>query len=200
MDIKEFKKAYETADSHIDSDRMMKIVRDSYGIIENNFNGIRNLIIAMEELSELNLELAKYMSSQRDVVPIPLIEEFADALLSINYIYDICGQPIDKIDFNSTVYLDRNSVLNKVIISNSLLQKEISKFLRDKSSEYKLCLIAFVTKSTIENAVACLDIKEEQINKAINVKLDRQEQRNNKLNAEDITEAKEFGDELTQDF
>lgn len=200
MDIKEFERAYEEAGTHVDSDKMLKIIRDSYTPIKSNDLGYGNLIITMEELSELNIELVKYMSKPSDRIPMTLIEELSDSLLSLNYVFDICGQTIDKIDFNSTVYLDRNSVLNKVIISNSLLQKEISKFLRDKSSEYKLCLIAFVTKSTIENTIACLNIKEDQINKAINVKLDRQEQRNNKLNAEDTTEAKEFGDELSPDF
>mgnify|MGYP004458582763 CR=1 FL=1 len=200
MDIKEFGKAYEKANTYIDNDKMLKIIRDSYTPIKSNDLGYENLIITMEELSELNIELVKYMSKPSDRIPMTLIEELSDSLLSLNYVFDICGQTIDKIDFNSTVYLDRNSVLNKVIISNSLLQKEISKFLRDKSSEYKLCLIAFVTKSTIENAIACLNIKEDQINRAINVKLDRQEQRNCKSNAENMAEEKEFGDELTPDF
>lgn len=199
MDIEKFEEAYNTADTCIDSDRMLKIIRDSYSPIKSNGIGYENLIITMEELSELNIELIKYMSKPSDRIPITLIEELADVLLSLNYVFDICENPIEKINFNAEVYLEKNQILNKVILTNSLLQQEISKFLRAKISKHSLAFQASVTKFAIEDALACLHLKE-QINKAINVKLDRQEQRNNKLNAEDTTEAKEFGDELTPDF
>lgn len=195
MDIKEFENAYKDAGLYIDNDRMLKIIRDSYTPIKSNDLGYGNLIITMEELSELNIELVKYMSKPSDKIPMTLIEELSDTLLSLNYVFDICGKPIEKINFNSVVYIERNEVLNKTIITSSLLQQEISKFLREKISKNALAFFTLTTKSTIENAITCLNIKEEQINKAINVKLDRQEQRNCKFNTEDMLEAKEFGEE-----
>lgn len=195
MDIKEFEMAYEEAGTHVDSDKMLKIIRDSYSPIKNNGIGYENLIITMEELSELNIELVKYMSKPSDRIPMTLIEELSDTLLSLNYVFDICGKPIEKINFDSVVYIEKNEVLNKTIITNSLLQQEISKFLREKVSKNALAFFTLTTKSTIENAIACLNIKEDQINRAINVKLDRQEQRNCKSNAENIAEQKEFGEE-----
>lgn len=178
MDIKEFEKAYEKASPHIDGDRMLKIIRDSYTPIKSNDIGYENLIIVMEELSELNIELVKYMSKPSDKIPMTLIEELSDALLGLNYVLDICGKPIEDIKFDSVVYVEKNEVLNKTIITNSLLQQGISKFLREKVSKNALAFLALTTKSIIENAIACLNIKQEQINKATNVKLDRQEQRN----------------------
>lgn len=80
------------------------------------------------------------------------------------------------------------------------MQQEISKFLREKVSKNDLAFLTLTTKSAIENTIAYLNVKEEQINKAINVKLDRQEQRNCKSNADYIAEEMEFGDELTPDF
>lgn len=195
MDIKEFENAYKDAGLYIDNDRMLKIIRDSYTPIKSNDLGYGNLIITMEELSELNIELVKYMSKPSDRIPMTLIEELADVLLSLNYVFDICENPIEKINFNAEVYLDKNQILNKVILTNSLLQQEISKFLREKISKNALAFLTLTTKSTIENAIACLNIKEDQINKAINVKLDRQEQRNCKSNAENMAEEKEFGEE-----
>lgn len=199
MDIEKFEEAYNTADTCIDSDRMLKIIRDSYSPIKSNGIGYENLIIAMEELSELNIELVKYMSKPSDRIPMTLIEELADVLLSLNYVFDICENPIEKINFNAEVYLDKNQILNKVILTNSLLQQEISKFLRVKISKHSLAFQASVAKFAIEDALSCLHLKE-QINKAINVKLDRQEQRNCKPNVDYIAEEKEFGDELTSDF
>lgn len=200
MDIKEFENAYKDAGLYIDNARMLKIIRDSYTPIKSNDLGYGNLIITMEELSELNIELVKYMSKPSDRIPMTLIEELSDTLLSFNYVFDICGKPIEKINFNSVVYIEKNEVLNKTIITNSLLQQEISKFLREKISKNALAFFTLTTKSTIENAIACLNIKEDQINRAINVKLDRQEQRNCKPNVDYIAEEKEFGDELTPDF
>lgn len=200
MDIKKFENAYKDAGLYIDNDRMLKIIRDSYTPIKSNDLGYGNLIITMEELSELNIELVKYMSKPSDRIPMTLIEELSDTLLSLNYVFDICGKPIEKINFNSVVYIEKNEVLNKTIITNSLLQQEISKFLREKVSKEALAFLALTTKSTIENAIACLNIQEEQINKAINVKLDRQEQRNCKSYTENIAKDTEFVDELTPDF
>ena len=200
MDIEKFKEAYNTADTCIDSDRMLKIIRDSYSPIKSNGIGYENLIIAMEELSELNIELVKYMSKPSDRIPITLIEELSDTLLGLNYVFDICGKPIEEINFNSVVYIEKNEVLNKTIITSSMLQQEISKFLREKVSKEALVFIALTTKSTIENAIVCLNIQEEQINKAINVKLDRQEQRNCKSYTENMAKDMEFVDELTPDF
>lgn len=95
MDIEKFEEAYNTADTCIDSDRMLKIIRDSYSPIKSNGIGYENLIITMEELSELNIELIKYMSKPSDRIPITLIEELADVLLSLNYVFDICENPIE---------------------------------------------------------------------------------------------------------
>lgn len=48
-----------------------------------------NLIVVMEELSELQKEVAKYIRGKRD--RIGMIEEMADVLIAIMYLQDICG-------------------------------------------------------------------------------------------------------------
>lgn len=68
---------------------MLKIIRDSYTPIKSNDIEYGTLIITMEELSELNIELVRYMSKPSDRIPITLIEELSDTLLSLNYVLDI---------------------------------------------------------------------------------------------------------------
>lgn len=48
-----------------------------------------NLIVVLEELSELQKEVTKYIRGKRD--RIGMIEEMADVLIAIMYLQDICG-------------------------------------------------------------------------------------------------------------
>lgn len=181
MNINEFRKEYEEAKEYIDYNEMLEIMRNSYMTIKNNEVGCGNLIIAMEEFSELNIELVKYISKPSGIVSITLIEELSDALFGINYLLDILGSNIGKNKPNPTCAY-KSEIINETIIKNCLLQQEISKFLRGKSSKDVLISLALTTKSTIENVIYCLNIKEQQINKATNVKINRQKQRNCKTN------------------
>lgn len=96
MNINEFRKEYEEAKEYIDYNEMLEIMRNSYMTIKNNEVGCGNLIIAMEEFSELNIELVKYISKPSGIVSITLIEELSDALFGINYLLDILGSNIGK--------------------------------------------------------------------------------------------------------
>ena len=54
-----------------------------------NPRGHRNLITAMEELSELSQQISKKLRSKGD--DMDLLQELADVLLQIHWIQDICG-------------------------------------------------------------------------------------------------------------
>ena len=66
---------------------------------EGNQRGHRNLIIVMEELSELSKEISKKLRGKGDQYHI--LEELADVQLGIYYVQEICG--ISNEDLNKAV-------------------------------------------------------------------------------------------------
>lgn len=73
-----------------DENFVKKAIRDSVSVSVNDGypNGTRNLIIAMEEMSELTKELSKFIRGKGDVTGI--LEELADVNLVMRYVQEIC--------------------------------------------------------------------------------------------------------------
>lgn len=71
--------------------QMDKILVDSVNsnIVDGNPRGHRNLIIVMEELSELIKEISKELRGKGDNISI--LEELADVQLGIYYVQEIVG-------------------------------------------------------------------------------------------------------------
>jgi len=81
----------EKTNSTVDKKWLFDVLKKS---IESNFydgnpRGHRNLIIVMEELSELSKEISKELRDKGDKISI--LEELADVQLGIYYVQEICG-------------------------------------------------------------------------------------------------------------
>ena len=98
MDKETFIKRIENSDTSLDEKYIKSIIQKS---IESNLNdgnprGHRNLIIAMEESSELIKEISKYLRGKGEYIGI--LEELADAKIGMYYIQEICGIRDDEIN------------------------------------------------------------------------------------------------------
>lgn len=77
-------------DSSIDEEWMLDMLNQSVdsNLSDGNPRGHRNLIIVMEELSELSKEISKELRGKGDKINI--LEELADVQLGIYYVQEIC--------------------------------------------------------------------------------------------------------------
>lgn len=91
MNKDEFSKRLADGEEGILSDDEIRkiLVKSLSPEAEGRFKGYTNMIIAIEEFSECNKEVTKVLRGKAD--RINLIEELADAQLSIQYIQEICG-------------------------------------------------------------------------------------------------------------
>ena len=89
MDKQLFEKKLSEMSSTIDKEYCKDVIRKSLRDIPENQNqkGTMNVIIIMEELSELIKELSKIIRGKGERMA--LIEELADVALCINYIQEI---------------------------------------------------------------------------------------------------------------
>jgi len=168
MNKTEFFYKYTIASSEMDYDERIKIERES---IDPNpidiGHGNRNLIIVMEECSELIQELINMQYGVGD--RLSLIEETADVEQGLDYVKLICDIPYD-IDFD--ISFGTEITINP-IISLSLLQQQISKYLRKKSNKDNLIEAVKNVYISLEYIKYAYSIDKKEINKAINVKLQR---------------------------
>ena len=72
---------------------------------DGNPRGHRNLIIVMEELSELSKEISKELRGKGD--PTGIIEELADVQLGIYYVQEIVGISDEAVQKAMSVKMDR---------------------------------------------------------------------------------------------
>ncbi len=91
MDREKFIAQLNVEEEDTDRQRIMDAVKKSIesNLRDGNARGHRNLIIAMEELSELSRELSKRLRGKGD--PYRILEELADVQLAIYYVQEICG-------------------------------------------------------------------------------------------------------------
>lgn len=90
MNREVFIEQFNKADSSIDKEWILDILNQSVdsNLSDGNPRGHRNLIIVMEELSELSKEISKELRGKGDKTNI--LEELADVQLGIYYVQEIC--------------------------------------------------------------------------------------------------------------
>lgn len=90
MDRETFNEELNDSNTILNKDELKSIIRSSLSDEqEGMFKGYKNLIIVMEEFAECSKEVSKVLRNKED--KISLLEETADALLSIYYIQEICN-------------------------------------------------------------------------------------------------------------
>lgn len=97
-----------TASKSLDKRKMKRQIREHLGYNDNSREIPRAhtcLVVAVEELAELQQKITKYMRGYRD--DMGLTEEMADVILSIVYISEICGVSFDDVYKALNVKLDR---------------------------------------------------------------------------------------------
>lgn len=90
MNREVFIEQFNKVDSSIDKEWMLDVLNQSVdsNLSDGNPRGHRNLIIVMEELSELSKEISKELRGKGDKTNI--LEELADVQLGIYYVQEIC--------------------------------------------------------------------------------------------------------------
>lgn len=91
MNREKFISQLNTTEKDINKTWIMDVLKKSIdsNLYDGNPRGHRNLIIVMEELSELSKEISKQLRDKGDQYNI--LEELADVQLSIYYVQEICG-------------------------------------------------------------------------------------------------------------
>lgn len=109
MEMLQFIDKFTNSSSNIDTDRMESLLTRSIELgneaMEKSRYGSMNMIIAMEELSELQKEISKYLRGKGR--KIALIEEIADVTIMLKYIKMIANIDDDDINKAINVKLDR---------------------------------------------------------------------------------------------
>lgn len=91
MDREKFISQLGNEDENINMNWVLDVLNKSVdsNLSDGNPRGHRNLIIVMEELSELSKEVSKELRGKGDQYNI--LEELADVQLGIYYVQEICG-------------------------------------------------------------------------------------------------------------
>lgn len=106
MERNTFLKSFNAATPELNKKKMKMLIRRSIDSNQDtNPRGHRNLIIVMEELSELSKEISKYIRERGDKVS--LVEEIADVSLGMIYLQEICGISTTDIYKAMNVKMDR---------------------------------------------------------------------------------------------
>lgn len=121
MDREEFLNALSTTNGVINVEFMDEVIKDSLVPSKEHFAGFMNLIIVNEEFSEIQKEVSKYMRGRIDRVG--LLEELADACLSIRYIQHICGISDNELSKAVNVKIKRQDARNKSAMAANVITK-----------------------------------------------------------------------------
>lgn len=189
MDINTFTEKMKTADSTIDLQGIdTEIIRttDPYPI-QINRPGARNLIIAVEELSELTdvimlADSQNYADFINTGTKLHMTEELADVIMSTRYVQLACGIDSEnaimlaiKIMPSGSVFTDFKINTNDAIRLFMYGQSLITKYLRGSRKVTSDMITDYVEKiiTTCVNLARMYRISYDDIKKAINVKSDR---------------------------
>lgn len=114
LDRHKFISQLSTTQKNIDKQWIMDILKQSVdsNLKDGNPRGHRNLIIVIEELSELSKEISKELRGKGDQYNI--LEELADVQLGIYYVQEICGVNNDDLHRAINIKIKRvEEVLNE---------------------------------------------------------------------------------------
>lgn len=105
MDREEFEKRLKEDVPSYSNEELRGVINRSLSPLAINGNGTKNLVIVAEEFMEAGIEITKILRGKKDAVG--LVEELADAYLSIKYAQEICGIPDDVLDKAINVKIER---------------------------------------------------------------------------------------------
>jgi NTP pyrophosphatase (non-canonical NTP hydrolase) len=119
LDKEKFVSQLNIVSENIDMDWVLNVLKQSVdsNLSDGNPRGHRNLIIVMEELSELSKEISKELRGKGDSTNI--LEELADVQLGIYYVQEICN--ITNKDLNKAMNVKMKG-LEKVLDDNGRYQ------------------------------------------------------------------------------
>ncbi len=107
-----FEKEYKSQSSMIRSD-IYQIIEDSLAELPRNKAGTLNLVIASEELNEASKEICKWLRRGQKGNRLHLIEELADAWLSIQYVMRVANISDAELNKAINTKLERQNRRNK---------------------------------------------------------------------------------------
>lgn len=113
MDREKFISQLNTTDKNINMNWVLDVTNKSVNsnLSDGNPRGHRNLIIVMEELSELSKEVSKELRGKGDHYNI--LEELADVQLGIYYVQEVCKIDNDELHKAMNIKMKRlENVLN----------------------------------------------------------------------------------------
>ena len=174
MEKEKFRKLYEKASIIVDGNRKTKEeIRTLDTTPVYIGHGTRNLIIVMEELAELQEQLA--LQSVGSGERLCLIEETADVYMAMDYVRMICN--ITELEIQEQIIpTDWFSISTYLIRILARLQQKLSKYLRGKIDGTELAKEVSDVLVAVEMIKRQYHISDEEINKAVNVKLQRLEE------------------------
>lgn len=180
MDRKIFEEKFNEAPETLEDNRVFDVIKMSIDNTPITDNGCKNLIVAMEEIAELQVELVSALTKKAD--RFGLIEEFTDFGISLRWVCEICKLDDDKIDVYLETLVDNFIRSNKLSLSELIckaikdlaeLQKQISKVLRGKGDKTKLTDMYCISLTEIGIIMTNFGITRNELNKALNVKIDK---------------------------
>lgn len=180
MDRKIFEEKFNEAPETLEDNRVFDVIKMSIDNTPITDNGCKNLIVAMEEIAELQVELVSALTKKAD--RFGLIEEFTDFGIALRWVCEICKLDDDKIDAYLETLVDNFIKSNKLSLSELIckaikdlaeLQKQISKVLRGKMDETKLTDLYCIALTEIGIIMTNFGITRDELNKALNVKIDK---------------------------
>lgn len=175
MDKKAFEKELKKQPKIVDMAYMDEVINKSLSNITHNYPGLKNAIIVMEECGELIQEIMNHESGKNNRSN--LLQEMADVELGVYWlmkIFKISEKELENTSKSKGSYKHVEIMTTKVL--GQLIQ-EISKAIRDKNNHKELLQSMVDTRYAIRRYMKHCDIKTEELNKAMNVKLNRQKNR-----------------------
>lgn len=116
MNRERFKREYINAKNELDKKDLKAIIKSFSGANADNEFAVQdsyNLVLAIEELSELQKAIVKYLRGSEDKMSV--VEEMADVALSIMSLQSILGIPTDDLYKAMNVKANRlNSVIKEM--------------------------------------------------------------------------------------
>ena len=175
MDSEKFKTELKQQPDTVNMDYVDDVINASLSNITRNYPGLLNAIITMEECGELIQEVTLNKNGKSNHYDV--LQEMADVEICIYYLMKIFN--ISKEEFeNQPKSKDQPSYVTIAItkVCSKMIQ-EISKAIRGKNNHYELLQSMVDTHHAIHKYIKVYNISEEALNKAINVKLNRQKKR-----------------------
>lgn len=175
MDRCIFEEKFKLVSSKVNNTKKLAIYKHSFKTLNDSDKTVK-LVIAMEELSELQQELIDAMVGNLNRMG--LLEEIADVTLVLDWIKMLCNledeEVLDAISCRSGKFSNYKEITVLTIVKNlAELQQEISKVIREKGRRMSLIFRIADVSLSLDWLKTKSEFTDEEINKALNVKIDR---------------------------